>query len=607
VAENRYLPDDGGIRFYDITRSFELSGDLQLLGGFSGDETSSDQRDPVAHRTILSGDLLGNDFPDWLQRYDNSLNVVTARDLSAPSVIDGFTIRGGNADFVGSDLLGGGGIFVEGSDLEIRQCRFFENASGTLMPGVGNFGAAVYVKESGTVTIDDCLFQHNRANAGGAIGVLESDEGSVDLLTTDTIFRDNHVPSQHGGAIMFVGRSLHIERCEFSDHTGGYGGVISTTNAEEIIIRDCTFDRNVAHVEPSVLRLDRSDNFDQTPAIIERCTFNDNWTDGGFRGGTVYLIDTIAHMSHCEIRNSYNLRVNPNLNTIEGAGTIFVERELGHRFINCLFADNFAAIVGGVILANAQAEFVNCTLVNNRAGAIDPAASGIAAFGSVFTVDNTILWGNRYGNGRDDDQPGIGGEFAQISLDNSVLSINHSDVEGWTGVHGGTGNIGDDPQFVDEDGLDLHVLTGSPVIDSGNNAAVPGNLLLDLDGNPRIFGVKVDLGAYEHQGPPTGINDGREQPLPTETAFRAVYPNPFNPTVTVEFDLGKRLNIDVSIFDVEGRLVRTLVNEERDQGTHRIQWDGADARGNLVATGVYFARLVAGSNRVFTKKLILLK
>jgi hypothetical protein len=581
---------------------------LQLLGGFSGDETSSDQRDPVAHRTILSGDLLGNDFPDWLQRYDNSLNVVTARDLPAPSVIDGFDIRAGNADFVGSDLLGGGGIFVERSDLEIRQCRFAENVAGTTMPGVGNFGAAVYVKGSGTVTIDDCRFVHNRANAGGAIGGIDRDGGVVDLLITDTIFRDNHVPTQHGGALIFSGRSLHIERCEFSDHTGGYGGVISTTLAEQVIIRDCSFDNNVAHSETSVLRMDRSDNFNTTPAIIERCTFTDNWTGGGTRGGTIYLIETITHMSHCEIRGSYNLREDPLLGFINGAGTIFVEFDSGHRFINCLLADNFAAIVGGVILGNAQAEFVNCTLVNNRAGAIDPAASGIAAFGSIFTVDNTILWGNRFSTGRDDDQPGISGEFAQISVDESALSINHSDVEGWSGVHGGTGNIGDDPQFIDEANLDLHVLIGSPVIDAGHNAAVPTELLLDLDGNPRILNgngdgtIEVDMGAYEY--PEDVVSAIRESRNGGTQLSLTVLKG--GASVSIGYRLSGDSSVDLSVFDVLGRRVRVLAGGEQPRGAHHVSWDETNAAGRRVASGVYFVRL-ATADQVETRRVVFVR
>jgi hypothetical protein len=561
--------------------------------------------------TILSGDLLGNDFPDWLQRYDNSLNVVTARDLSAPSVIDGFTIRGGNADFEGSDLLGGGGILVERSDLEIRQCRFTENVAGTLMPGLGNFGAAVYVKGSGTVTIDDCRFVHNRANNGGAIGSLNRDGGSVDLLITDTIFQDNHVPTQHGGALYFVGRSLHIERCEFSDHTGGYGGVISATLAEQIIIRDCSFDNNVAHSETSVLRLDRSANFNTTPAIIERCTFSDNRTGGGTRGGTIYLIETVTHMNHCDIRGSYNLRYDPLLGFINGAGTIFVEYGLGHRFINCLLADNFTAIVGGIILDNVTAEFVNCTLVNNRAGAIDAAASGIAAFGSVFTVDNTILWGNRYSTGRYDDQPGIAGEFAQLSLQGSALTINHSDVEGWSGQHGGTGNIGDDPQFADEMNLDLRVVSGSPVIDAGHDAAVPAELLLDLDGNPRIVDgngdetVQVDMGAYER--PEDVASAVADLPsLPSKTVLHQNYPNPFNPSTVIRYGIARPGNVTLRIYDAGGVRVAELYSGPRSPGIYEAGWKGQNDRGEQVASGVYFYRLTTPGYKQ-TRKMVLLK
>ncbi|MCI0452265.1 MAG: T9SS type A sorting domain-containing protein [Candidatus Latescibacteria bacterium] len=92
----------------------------------------------------------------------------------------------------------------------------------------------------------------------------------------------------------------------------------------------------------------------------------------------------------------------------------------------------------------------------------------------------------------------------------------------------------------------------------------------------------------------------------TGTRLAQNVPNPFNPTTTIPFSLAARGPATVSVFDTSGRLVRTLVDETRAAGDHVVRWDGRDARGRSVASGVYFYRLVAGSVTE-SKKMVLLK
>jgi hypothetical protein len=606
VAENTYLPD-GGTR--DVTRSFDIPADVRLLGGFAGVETSAEQRDPAANETILSGDLLGNDLPGWQQRADNSLQVVRARDLSLSSEIDGFTVTGGNAAFEGGDLLGGGAIFAERSDLDVRGCLFVENTAGTTEPTLGNLGGAIYMKGFGTLTVDACRFERNRANAGGAIGAFDS-EGPVDVFISDSIFDENDVPTQSGGAIRFIGRALIVDGCEFTDNHAGYGGAIHTSVIEQLEIRDCTFARNIADVKNAALWVDRSDNGDLTPAIIERCEFVDNWTDGGFPGGTISLEETITHMTDCTFRDNFNVRVNPSTGAIEGAGTVTVTFEVGPKFRNCLFVDNFAGFIAGLQLFRAQAVFTNCDFVNNRAASTSPSfASGFDAQRSTFTVDNTIFWNNRVGVGSEGNLPGTGGEPSQINLSNSVLRINHSLVEGWTGSLGGTGNIGDDPLFIDEAGGNLRLTGGSPAVDSGNNAAVPPDLLQDLDGNPRIVDgdgdlvAVVDMGVYEFNG---GVADV-ETPLSDLAQGLELFPARVDGgRVQLRYHLDGDADVSLSIFDVRGRLLRELVNERQTLGEHRISWDRTDEGGSRVSSGVYFVRLKTNT-ATRTNRIVLIR
>jgi FlgD Ig-like domain len=83
-------------------------------------------------------------------------------------------------------------------------------------------------------------------------------------------------------------------------------------------------------------------------------------------------------------------------------------------------------------------------------------------------------------------------------------------------------------------------------------------------------------------------------------------PNPFNPQTTIAFSIKARGHVGLSIYDVGGRLVRTLANETRAAGAYQLTWDGRDARGQAVASGVYFYRLVA-PEFTKTRKMVLLK
>jgi len=85
------------------------------------------------------------------------------------------------------------------------------------------------------------------------------------------------------------------------------------------------------------------------------------------------------------------------------------------------------------------------------------------------------------------------------------------------------------------------------------------------------------------------------------------YPNPFNPSTSIEFSVRERTPVTLNVYDVGGRLVRSLVQGDRAPGeVHRVAWDGRDNAGRAVASGVYFYKLVTNSFTQ-TKKMVLLK
>jgi len=95
--------------------------------------------------------------------------------------------------------------------------------------------------------------------------------------------------------------------------------------------------------------------------------------------------------------------------------------------------------------------------------------------------------------------------------------------------------------------------------------------------------------------------------LPTETfTLSQNYPNPFNPGTSITFQMNRRAHARLFIYDVNGARVRTLVDGELPAGAHSVAWNGTDARGQTVASGVYYYRLDAGGQSA-TKQMVLLK
>ena len=95
-------------------------------------------------------------------------------------------------------------------------------------------------------------------------------------------------------------------------------------------------------------------------------------------------------------------------------------------------------------------------------------------------------------------------------------------------------------------------------------------------------------------------------PLPTHLNLTQNFPNPFNLSTQIEFRIPASSAVTIRIYDLRGTLVRTLVDEQRPAGVHRIEWDGKDAKGKVVGSGAYIYRLASGA-LVDSKLMILVK
>ena len=115
-------------------------------------------------------------------------------------------------------------------------------------------------------------------------------------------------------------------------------------------------------------------------------------------------------------------------------------------------------------------------------------------------------------------------------------------------------------------------------------------------GNSTIYNLEITS---------LGVSDAPENALPSRTQLTGAYPNPFNPQTTVAFALDSPQHVKLEVFDVRGRLVRTLANGPLPAGNHERKWQGRDTKNQGVASGVYVIRMTAGRTVEFTRVSLL--
>ncbi len=93
--------------------------------------------------------------------------------------------------------------------------------------------------------------------------------------------------------------------------------------------------------------------------------------------------------------------------------------------------------------------------------------------------------------------------------------------------------------------------------------------------------------------------------IPLVTQLNGAYPNPFNPSTTISFDIAEKTNVTIDIFNIKGQKVKSLVNQEIAQGRHSVIWNGLDNNHKRVATGVYFYIMQAGQYTQINKMLMM--
>ncbi|MEA5537307.1 cadherin domain-containing protein [Crocosphaera sp. XPORK-15E] len=549
VAGGTYKPTTGT----DRTATFTLKNHVEIYGGFAGSETSLSQRNVATNATILSGDIGTVNTAS-----DNVYHVVTGSNTSNTTILDGFTISGGNANGAGTNQNVGGGIFIsDGSP--ILKNLIFENNNATNGGGLYNVsganplltnitfrnntatnggaifntssnstltdvtftnntvtsdGGAIY-NASSTSTLTNATFTSNTASSGGAI--LNT---SSNITLNNATFSSNisSSPNIGGGAIYSSGGSSTLNNATFSSNTATSDGGSIYNTGSNFTLKDVAFNNNTASSDGGAI-FSTGGTFNLTDA-----DFVQNRATAGL-GGAVFLQTTGATITQADFlqnrsanggaiyNNSNNVSVtnaNFTLNIADAAGSvggaIYNQNSNNLQVINAAFSRNNAASAGGAIYqsSDANAFITSTTNITNSSFSGNSAGSGSVVFSiGQNNVNNNL---DRFYNTtiRNSIIWGNGGTAISDSTFSTTTATN-SIIQG--GQLGGT-NV--DPLFVDAINDDLRLQSTSPAINAGNNASLPADTR-DLDGdsniteaipfdiarNPRVNGTNVDLGAFE--------------------------------------------------------------------------------------------------------------
>ncbi|NOS99980.1 MAG: S8 family serine peptidase, partial [Phycisphaerales bacterium] len=272
VAEGVYRPAGiGG----DRNASFRLMDGVTIYGGFAGGETALGERDWRTHFTELSGDLNGDDTPDFGQADDNAYHVLVSDDAGPGAVIDGMIITGGRA------IDGGGGVRVVGGAPVLRHCRITGNTAATAGGGLhsldaapelidcsiesnltGADGGGVFVTNGVLSMHGGALIGNQAGSRGGGLfalaggdaqlqgvriaGNLAAVGGGIYAISSDLELYNARLHANSSSAVHVASGSAAMFQCIFSGNTGADAGGAVRTSGGSISLQSCTVSGNFA-------------------------------------------------------------------------------------------------------------------------------------------------------------------------------------------------------------------------------------------------------------------------------------------------------------------------------------------------------------------------
>jgi uncharacterized repeat protein (TIGR02543 family) len=442
-----------------------------------------------------------------------------------------------NISFISNSAIwgGGGGMYNRyNSSPTLTNVSFSDNSAR-----MGDGGGGMR-NDASSPALTSVTFSSNTAFLGG--GMYNSDNSSPTL--TNVSFSSNS--AVHGGGMRNDSSSPTLTNVSFNGNTATVGGGMRN-DASNPTLTSVSFSSNSAaekgggmynssNSRPKLTSVSFSSNSadgtgggmynDGSSPKLSNVSFSGNlttWFGGGMYNGfdsnpTLTSVSFSGNSAILGGGGMYNDGSSPKLTSVSFSGNLAEWGDGGGMYnrynssptlTNITFIANSATWGGGggmYNIDNSSPKLTNVSFSGNRA---NTNGGGITNVQSSPTIVNSVFWTNKDSSGIDTPTASIG------NVDGSTPTITYSMVQGckpggvWDGNCGNDGgnNLSDaDPLFVTPvdpataptTAGNLRLQAGSPAIDKGNNAAVDG-LLTDLDGNPRIRGNAVDLGAYEAQ------------------------------------------------------------------------------------------------------------
>lgn len=336
VAAGEYFPDYGDAVFEgDRYESFTLKSGVSLYGGFSGTETSRDQRDYANNVSKLSGKI-----GTQSDGSEDSIHVVVGSGADATAVLDGFTIEGGSADSGAEEYSQGGGLYISEGSPTVSHIVFSDSQAFS--------GAGVYVSgATSQPTFTECTFSNNAGFYDG--GAVYSDGSSSTFNQCE--FTINYALDGQGGAVFITGAgSLTLNECTFSNNESKYGGGGITVFSATPTIQNCTFSANVTSEG-----LGGGLEIDTASPFITNSSFVGN--SSNFGGGGVSIWS-----GNPQIQDS-NFSQNQDSGAYGGGGVFCYLSNA--EFTDCEFEGNFSNYGGGAYLIQETPTFTNCSFSSN--------------------------------------------------------------------------------------------------------------------------------------------------------------------------------------------------------------------------------------------------
>ena len=406
----------------------------------------------ISNKNIsLIGDGQSTTFLDGGTTYneDGSVDVagcgvIETAGLSDSTLISGFTIRNGYADW------GGGMCNQFSSSPMVTNCMFTENTATYYGGGMCNL--------SSSPTVTDCTFTENTATIdGGGMCNLSSSP-----TVTDCTFTKN--TANHVGGMCNLSSSPMVTNCMFTDNAAAVCGGMYNYDSSPTVT-NCTFTENTANHGGGMY------NYDSSLTVTD-CTFTQNTAE--YLGGGMYNESSSLSVTDCTFTDNA-ANHGGGMRNYDSSPTV----------TNCTFTNNAADDYGGGMCNYSSSPTVtNCTFTNNAA---DNYGGGMRNYDSSPTVTNCILWNDTAAS-----------EAEICNESGSTPLVTYSDIQG--GYPTGEGNIDSDPLFVNAAAGDFSLMSGSPCIDSGTDTSAEdyGYVTEDIIGTSRPQGGVYDMGAYEY-------------------------------------------------------------------------------------------------------------